>query len=217
MKLKRPIVIRSAAFIISLWLRGWMCTVKIDRRMLDASVDPRTARSPHLYMFWHEGIFVPAYACATQGVPVLISSHSDGELVAQVFGFMGGRAIRGSSTRGGMRALREMLAKGRNGHLAITPDGPRGPRRVVQPGAVFLASHAGMTLVPVGIHVEDCWRLKSWDQMLFPRPFQLAHLVYGQPIHVPPGLSRDQIDAYLKICQQGMDQTQSLAEEPSRQ
>jgi lysophospholipid acyltransferase (LPLAT)-like uncharacterized protein len=217
MKLHHPIAIKSAAFTISLLLRAWMPTIRVNERFADTSVDPRTSDRPTLYLFWHENLFLPAYSYAPLKIPVLISNHRDGELVAQVVRFMGGEAIRGSSTRGGSRALREMLQTLRRKHLAMTPDGPRGPRRVLQPGAVFLASHAQIDVVPVGIHTPGAWRLKSWDRMAVPKAFHRAQVVVGAPIHVPPDLDRDGLEHYRQLCQRGMDDAQKAAENGTSQ
>ena len=213
MKIQNPLLIKSAAFALSLWLRGWMCTVRVEENFIDPSINQyNKGTRQHLYLFWHETLFLPAYTYAKLRVPVLISSHRDGELVAQVLHYMGGRSIRGSSTRGGSRALREMLKEGEGSHLAITPDGPRGPRRVVQQGAVFLASHAQLDVVPVGICMHHAWRLKSWDRMAIPKPLSRATVVMGKPIQVPEGITREQMGEYLLLCQKGMDEAQALAD-----
>jgi lysophospholipid acyltransferase (LPLAT)-like uncharacterized protein len=212
MKLRHPLAIKSAAFAISLWVRGWMGTMRIQERFLCPDFLCRNANHRAVFLFWHEALLLPTYAYTKFEVSTLISNHRDGELVAQVVHFMGGETIRGSTTRGGSAALRAMLQEVRERHVAITPDGPRGPRRVVQPGAVFLASHAQIPVVPVGIHMPGAWRAKSWDRMAIPKPFRRAYVVFGNPIHVPPNISRDDIEHYRQLCQQGMDQMQGMAE-----
>jgi lysophospholipid acyltransferase (LPLAT)-like uncharacterized protein len=212
MKLRHPAAIKSAAFIISLWLRSWMSTVRIHERFKVPEADPRRNTRPTLFLFWHEGISLPAYAYARLNVSTLISNHRDGELVTQVVRFLGGQAIRGSSSRGGCKALREMLQTSQTRNLAITPDGPRGPRRVLQTGAVFLASHAGIDIVPVGIHMAGAWRCKSWDRMAIAKPFHHAYVVAGTPIRVPPDLSKEELSRYRQLCQDALDKVQALAE-----
>src|SRR5206468_6190352 len=104
-----------------------------------------------LYAFWHEHLLLPAYHYGRRDIRVLISTHADGQLIAEVCRRLGFGLVRGSTTRGGVEAVRQMLRDGGASHLAITPDGPRGPRRRVQPGVSFLASRTGLPVVPMGI------------------------------------------------------------------
>ena len=153
MKLSHPIAMRFASLVLSGVIRGWLGTLDI-RTFLAEGTDPLGVPK-RIYLFWHEMMLLPAYAYARMGIATLISRHRDGELIAQVVGMLGGQAIRGSTSRGrdrgGAAAVRELLRPRRHRHLCITPDGPRGPRRVVDVGAVYLASRSGMPLVPVGM------------------------------------------------------------------
>jgi lysophospholipid acyltransferase (LPLAT)-like uncharacterized protein len=213
MKITHPLAIRSAALLISLWLRGWMVATKIHEELADPSLHPSRPTRPKLYLFWHENVALGAYAYAHTGVAALISSHRDGELVAQVYRMLGGETIRGSSTRGGAKALRQMLQEGKDRHLAITPDGPRGPRRVIQPGAVFVASVTGMPLVPIGLAFRRPWRVKSWDRMVIPRFADPAYVVFGAEVSVPPDLDAQGLEHYRQLAQAAMDGAQLQAEQ----
>ena len=212
MKIRHPLAIKSAAFLLSLAVRAMNCTVRIHEHALDPRVYPARGGEPFIYLFWHENMAIPAALIRKVDISVLISQHRDGELIAQTIGFLGASVVRGSSSRGGGQAIRDMLEAIKQRHLAITPDGPRGPRRVVQPGAVFLASHAGIEIVPVGVAVTREWRAKSWDKMMIPKPFAQAHVVLGKPIAIPPGLDKQALEPYQQLCQRGMDEAQSLAE-----
>ncbi len=216
MKITNPLAIRSTAMLLSLWLRGWLSATAIHEAFGDPTAHPSRAERPKIYLLWHENIVLAAYAYASLRIPVLISSHRDGELVAQVVQRLGGVAIRGSSTRGGATALRQMLQEGKDRHLAITPDGPRGPRRVMQRGAVFVASVCGMPLVPMGIAFRRPWRLKSWDRMAVPRFADPAYVVSGTEVDVPPSLATEGLEHYRQLAQTAMDRTQLLAEEQAR-
>ena len=213
MKITHPLAIRSTALLLSLWLRAWLSATRIHEDFAEAASHPLRAGSPRIYLFWHENMALAAYAYASLPVSVLISSHRDGELVAQVLRMMGGVAIRGSSTRGGAKALRQMLQAGKDRHLAITPDGPRGPRRVIQPGAVFVASVCGMPLVPVGIAFRRPWRVKSWDRMVIPRFADPAYVVSGAEVNVPADLDAEGLEFYRTLAQAEMDRTQLQAEQ----
>src|SRR5947209_20227050 len=145
MKLRRPWLIKAAGFSAAWALRFWLGTLRYRYRPLGPSVDPRGPdnRQRYIYAFWHENMLLPAYHYGRTDVHVLISGHADGQLIAEVCRHLGFRTVRGSTTRDGVRAVRQMLKLGRHAHLAITPDGPRGPRRRVQPGLVYLAAKAG--------------------------------------------------------------------------
>jgi lysophospholipid acyltransferase (LPLAT)-like uncharacterized protein len=114
---------------------------------------------------------------------------------------LGFDVVRGSSTRGGVAALRTMLRKGRHRHLTITPDGPRGPRRNLAQGPVFLASKLGLPLVLIGLGYDRPWRLGSWDRFAIPRPFSRARAVVSPAVHIPPSLDRDQVEHFRRAMQ----------------
>lgn len=159
----------------------------------DGERHPADARHRrYIYAFWHESLLFPTRLRTK--AHVLISHHADGELITQVCRRLGFDVVRGSSTRGGARALRELIAVSRHSHLVVTPDGPRGPRRRVQPGVVFLASQTGLPIIPCGIAYQRCWRARSWDSFAVPFPGTRAVAIAGRPIVVPPGLKRKQLE-----------------------
>jgi lysophospholipid acyltransferase (LPLAT)-like uncharacterized protein len=126
---------------------------------------------------------------------ILISDHRDGELITQVVKRLGFGVVRGSTTRGGARALREMTHRIDQGHLCVTPDGPKGPRRHVHQGLVYLASRTGLPIVGAGMAFHNPWRAKSWDRFAVPRPYRPAACVTPEAVHVPPDAGRDTIEA----------------------
>lgn len=192
-------------------LKLWLGTLDF-RIVFDPRVHPLTCGRPMLYAFWHETLLLPAYAYARLGIAVMVSRHRDGELIAQVVRMLRGRTVRGSTTRGAVVALREMLRLANARHLAITPDGPRGPRREFQAGGIYLASKAGMPIVPCGFAAGACWRAPSWDKMILPRPFRAARVVAGAPIEVPPELDRDGVEHYRQLAQAELRRVQQHAE-----
>ena len=204
-------MIRATALGLSFIVRAWVSSITFRALYDDPAGDPRRA-GKGIYLFWHETLLV-ATRHARSGFAALISQHADGELIAQVLQMLGGEAVRGSTKRAGMTALREMMRAGRVRHIGITPDGPRGPRRVVQQGAIYVASKAGMPLIPVGFAVRDCWRHRSWDRMAIPKPGTMGVELLGRPIEVPPGLDRDGIEGYRVRVQAAMDDVQRRAEE----
>lgn len=147
----------------------------------------RMRRGPVLYCFTH-GVLLPlAYTHRGRGIRVLISESRDGEVITRVVERLGFRTVRGSTSRGGLRALAELVARAREGSdLAVTPDGPRGPRGSAEPGAVLVGAKAGIPLVPVGVASPGAWRANSWDRFLVPRPFARVFVVYGAAIELAP-------------------------------
>jgi lysophospholipid acyltransferase (LPLAT)-like uncharacterized protein len=190
MKLRHPFAIRIVALLAALLIRVWMSTMRVRVVSADGQahpVDPAQAR--YIYAFWHEALLAPL---VTRPVArVLISQHADGELIAQVCGFVGLGVVRGSTARGGSQALLEMIRGGQGaGHLAITPDGPRGPRRELKAGIVMVAAQTGLPIVPIGVGFTHAWRAGSWDRFAVPVPFTTLVGVIGQPIAVPADLDR---------------------------
>src|SRR5205823_11022863 len=107
---------------------------------------------------------------------------------------------------------RELLRADADGHLAVTPDGPRGPRRAVQPGVVYLASHTGMRIVPIGVGHRRPWRVKSWDSFAVPRPFSRVRCLFGEPLVVPPGLAPGALEPHAARLQAELDRLTAAAQ-----
>jgi lysophospholipid acyltransferase (LPLAT)-like uncharacterized protein len=143
-----------------------------------------TGRQPILAL-WHGRILPGLHYFRNRGIVVITSQNFDGEWIAGILHKFGFGTARGSSSRGGARALvqlRRDLAIGRP--AAFTVDGPRGPARVVQPGAVFLAGATGQPILPYHIESDRFWTLKSWDRTQIPKPFATVALVIGAPMAV---------------------------------
>ena len=146
------------------------------------------AAGGRLYAFWHGQLLVDTLYMRRHPVRVLISLHRDGEYIAQVVRRLGLRTVRGSTSRGGYRSLVELIRWGRAGEgLAISPDGPRGPRRKVQPGAILVAQRAGIPIIPIAGQAWPRRRLQSWDRFEIPLPFARAVVAFGNPLWIPPG------------------------------
>lgn len=144
-----------------------------------------SGRQPILAL-WHGRILPGLHYFRNRGVVVITSQNFDGEWIARILHRFGFGTARGSTSRGGARALvqlRRDLAAGRP--AAFTVDGPRGPARSVQPGVVFLAGATGHPILPYHIEADRYWTLKSWDRTQIPKPFSRVVLVMGKPIEVP--------------------------------
>jgi len=136
-----------------------------------------------LFVFWHEHILPLSYVFRGRGIKVLISESRDGEVIARAVRRLGFGVIRGSSTRGGTKALTRILAELKAGNVvAITPDGPRGPRRKVKPGVALAAVRSGASVVAFWAEAKPCKRLNSWDKFLIPLPFASVTIHIGKPV-----------------------------------
>lgn len=133
-----------------------------------------------IFALWHGELLPLLWHQRGENVAIVISEHRDGEIVARIAESLGYATVRGSSSRGGSRALiglmREIEA-GRDG--AITPDGPRGPARVFAPGAAVAAQRTGALIAPIRAQSSRAWRLKSWDRFLIPKPFARVRVSFG--------------------------------------
>jgi len=214
MKIRRPWLIQAGVTAGAGALRLWMNGLRFVYRPLGANVDPNRPdlAGRYIYAIWHEYLLLPVFCYTRPDVHVLISRHADGEWVAQLCRRLRIPVVRGSTTRGGAEALRRLLRAGRETHLALTPDGPRGPRRRVQEGAIFLATRLGLPIVPVGFGLRRCWRMKSWDRFAIPGPWTRATCVTEEPIAVPPDVNRREIERYRLRVEQALTRATQTAE-----
>jgi lysophospholipid acyltransferase (LPLAT)-like uncharacterized protein len=145
------------------------------------------AKQPYILAFWHSRILTGMLYFRDRGIKPLISENFDGEWIAGVCARFGFGAVRGSSSRGAARALVQSKRELAAGHsLLYTPDGPRGPARVVQPGVIWVAGASGCPILPARIEADRASYARSWDSHLFPSPNAEVHVTIGPLIHVPP-------------------------------
>jgi lysophospholipid acyltransferase (LPLAT)-like uncharacterized protein len=202
--LKERLMIRLASAVFHSAIRLICSTVKyevIGGEHLD-SIE-KSGRIP-IYTFWHDRIFAGTYFFRDRGIVVMTSQSFDGEYIARFIQHLGYGAIRGSSTRGGSKALVQMIRAMRDGlPMAFTADGPRGPRYVAKPGPVLLAKKTGNPIMPFILEPRSRWQLNSWDRMQIPKPFTRVALVIGEPIYVGED---DDVDAKLLALQRRLDE-----------
>lgn len=140
-----------------------------------------------IYAFWHGRLFFLIWSHRRQNICILISQSKDGELIAKITESFGYQSVRGSSTRGGGRALVQLIRKTRAGYdLAFTPDGPRGPREKVQWGVLFVAQKTGLPIVPLTYGVQRKLVFKNWDEFYVPLPWSRVVVVQGEPFYIRP-------------------------------
>jgi hypothetical protein len=178
-------------FVTAQAIRAWMSTLDYRAVFYDHSVDPAFGvGGPRIYVFWHEYILAPLYLRGHCHLAMLLSQHRDADVLAQVAHHLGFDCVRGSTYRGGARAIWELSDRSRRQHLTMTPDGPRGPRRQLALGPIYLASRLQLPLVVMGFGYERAWRAKSWDRFAIPWPFSRARAVVGPPLLLRPELNR---------------------------
>jgi lysophospholipid acyltransferase (LPLAT)-like uncharacterized protein len=157
-----------------------------------AYLNERAAGRAVVMALWHGEMLPLLYHHRNRQIAVLVSEHGDGEIIARILAAFGFRLVRGSSSRGAARALiavdRELAA---GFDVGITPDGPRGPRHSVAPGALLAAHRAGVRIVPLAASASASWQLGSWDRFMIPKPFARVTIAYGDPLPVEAPSSRE--------------------------
>lgn len=138
-----------------------------------------------IYSFWHNRIFAGTYFFRNRNIVVITSQSFDGEYIARFIQRFGYGAVRGSSTRGGVGALVEMIRLMKKGlPTGFSVDGPRGPKYVAKSGAILLAKKTGNPLMPFVVETEKFWTINSWDNLQIPKPFTRAKIFIAEPIYV---------------------------------
>jgi tetraacyldisaccharide 4'-kinase len=201
-------------WVLRLFVRAVCSTLRYRWHGLGRGLAARNPEGPVIYAFWHARFFPLIYTHRRRHVHVVVSRHRDGELVGRVIQGLGFGTVWGSTTRGGRDALYGSLRVLRSGaDVAITPDGPRGPREVAQIGAVALARLSGRAIVPVATACRPEIALRSWDRYRLPLPFARCVVAYGPPLFIPPttppgGLAafRSELDRRLRALTLHADQ-----------
>src|SRR5688572_3044436 len=146
--------------------------------------------------FWHGRILPATFYFRRRGIVVITSENFDGEWIARIIERFGYGTARGSTTRGARKAMLQLLRAMKRGKPAgFTLDGPRGPARAAQPGAVWLARATGNPLLPFHLEASAHWTLRSWDRTQIPKPFSTVALVVGEPLEVPADMPDEGLEA----------------------
>ena len=201
-----PLKVRAASRLGGGMLTALMRTTRVERsgtEHYDAWIGRgRTA----IYVLWHGRLLPCSYYHRHQGLATLISRHRDGDYIAGVVERWGFRVVRGSSSRGGAAAMLQMVRLLRSGvPLAVTPDGPRGPRQKMKTGPLFAAQRAGVPLIPVTAGTDRAWWFEGWDRFLVPQPFARIRLAYGEPLFVPEEAPPDEVERLAQVLEERLD------------
>lgn len=197
-RIRSPLLTKFVGWSVALVFRLVSRTLRLygflESEHTDCSVETRRG---YIYALWHDSTFIPLarQALKRPRVAALVSRHQDGAYLARFMQQIGIRSIRGSTARGGDQALRELMRLGDDWQIFITPDGPRGPHHVVKSGLVYLASRTGRPILPVVSHFGSAWLIQGkWTGQLIPKPFSRGWYIVGEPLLVPPELSREDIE-----------------------
>jgi lysophospholipid acyltransferase (LPLAT)-like uncharacterized protein len=193
MKIKPPLRLTAflGAGLIRLLGRTWRIRT-LDEHFLEAA---RKISPNVIYAFWHGRMLALSYRYRDRSVHLLASEHRDGELMGQTVRLLGCGHVRGSSTRGGARAILQLVAKLKEGYdLGITVDGPKGPAYRVKPGSLQIAKLSGCAIIPITASSKRFWSSTSWDVFHVPMPFTKVLIRYGEPVSVPLEASADELE-----------------------
>jgi lysophospholipid acyltransferase (LPLAT)-like uncharacterized protein len=208
------LAVKTAGLLGSATVRLWMSTLDYRVSFYDPTIDPIDPRfvGPKIFIFWHEYILFPLHMRGNCNLAMLLSQHRDADILTELARHLNFEFVRGSTSRGGVTALRELLRKSKDMNLTITPDGPRGPRRVLAQGPVYLSSKLGLPIVAMGFGYNRPWRLNSWDRFAIPRPHSRARAVVSPQMVIPPNLDRDGIEHYRVVVERMLNRLTCEAE-----
>ena len=170
--------VRYGGWLLAVLARTWRMRIV----NADAWRAMHAARKPCIIAFWHGEILGNAWFFRHQGMKTMVSTHGDGEIITRLIELWGIGAVRGSSSRGGGQALRQMVRFIEEGNsFAITPDGPRGPAGVPQSGVLLASVRTGAPIFTVRVEASRAWRMKGWDRFMVPKPFARLTIRFGDP------------------------------------
>jgi len=188
------LLINAAVPAIAILVRLLGLTWKFTELSENGAEPKRGKTEQYIYGFMHAYIIPTVYTYRGRKIATIVSSHKDGEIAARAVRAFGMKTARGSSTRGGARGLLELIDYISKGYdIAITVDGPRGPRGELKDGILYLAKLTGKKAVLVGFACDNKYRLKSWDKMEIPKLFSRGGFVFGRPFEVPGDITDEQL------------------------
>lgn len=203
---KERVMIRLAGWVFYVLIKLISKTLRFETEGVDWLTDNSRSYDQPIMCVWHDRIFAGMYYLRDRGLVVMSSISFDAEYTARSIQRLGFGVIKGSSTRGGTRALVEMIRLMKHGvPTAFTIDGPRGPRYEAKPGPPLLAKRTGNPMIPLGVEVEKYWTLNSWDKFQIPKPFSRAKMFFGEPIFVNTDADDGQLEAKRMELQNALD------------
>lgn len=213
MAFSRGFLIRAIGFGGWLVRAVWWPWLRVQIVCDAAASDPRVEPRRRILCLWHENLLVGLLPFTKCNLKVLVSQSKDGEAITSIIEALGFSTVRGSSQRGGAQAVREMLRAIDDNCIAITPDGPKGPRREMKDGVTFLGSRAEVPITPLALAFGRAYFFRSWDQMAFPW-FATRIVIYlGPALMVPRSADKEDLERFTRELQQRMDAAHTRAPE----
>ena len=204
-----PIFLNILPLVVTLLIKLllYSCRViKVEGRQKEIDALAKS-QGRAVYATWHQRVIFHGRHLAHKNLTVMISQSRDGEYATRLVSLFGHTNVRGSSTRGGSLALKELTQKiqegGRGGILA---DGPLGPARVAKIGSVIMAREAQVPLIPLTWGVDRCWIINSWDRFLMPKPFARIVIHYPEPIWISPSVGKKELESYRCLLEERLNQ-----------
>ena len=168
-------------------------------------VDAIRAKGLHpIHSFWHGRILPATLYFQRRGIVVITSENYDGEWIARIISKFGYGTARGSTSRGGPKALLQLVRDVKSKGVAFTLDGPRGPAEIAQPGAVWLSKATGNPLLPFHAEAASSWTMKSWDRTQIPKPFTTVAMAIAEPLYVPREAGEAELEQWRERLQQSL-------------
>lgn len=194
------ILTKLSAFVLNLLLRLICSTNKLSTTRLDI-FERWAEEGNNIFAFWHSRLFYLGYYSIKNAkkpkISVLISMSRDGDYGVAMGRKLGQDVVRGSTSRGGLKAIRDLARKAAAGNnIAITPDGPRGPAYRVNEGVIRLAQLTGARIIPVSYDATRKKKLKSWDGFIVVKPFGRVHMAFAEPVQIPRDLDGGEVEKY---------------------
>ena len=212
--LKQRILLAILPPIVALAFRTWYGTCRIEVRGREHWQALSDSGQHFFLVFWHESLSFAILQYRDTGFQGLVSASFDGELITRVLKRFRLKTIRGSSRRGGMKALSELADAVKDVQLiGMAVDGPTGPRRKAKPGAAILASKTQLPILPQAFVSLSSWRLKSWDRHPIPKPFSKIVCVYGPPIQPSTEATRAEFEGLTARMEDELNRMQQALEE----
>ena len=208
------LVLNVAPTLAHAYIRLLHASMRIESEGAEALDAARADPGHYILCFWHSRFVLMPYCYPGPRIVVLSSNHRDAEALVRILRKFGIEQARGSSSRGGMTGMRQILRKVEDGcDVGLTPDGPKGPRRRVQPGVVAVARFTGLPIIPVAFSSSPARRLRTWDRTLLPKFFSKGRFVYGRPLRVPREADDEAQERSRLALEQELDRITDLADD----
>ena len=204
------------AWIAVLLFKMLYATLRKEIHFSDEAVNPYVPVTTGTYTFcvWHDSLLTPLFLAKHPATMALVGGHRDGTFLADSLKQLGIGTARGSTSSGGTAAVRFLMNEGKNSHLVLTPDGPRGPRREMKTGCAFLAAKTGKPVVPTAFLCKSYWSVgRGWTDLVIPKPFTRVIAVTSPPLVIPESISKEELKQWTDKIQTAMEAVDQQARE----